>query len=227
LLWAAASRAVRTPTAFDEDVIEKLGSLVFLTGNPDFRREQLTALEAGFRNQWTDRARFSISLYYNTYDDLKSIEFSPAGLPLLWGNGMEGHTYGVEAWGSYTVTDWWRLSAGVDLQRQRLRFAPQSSGLLGVAQAGDDPEHQGFIRSTMNLSDRWTLFADLREVGALPDPHVPAYTELDARLGWRASDRLEVSLSGFNLLHPWHQEFVFPDSDRIGRSVFLDTRLKF
>ena len=227
LLWAAASRAVRTPTAFDEDVIEELGSEVFLTGNPDFRREQLTALEAGFRNHWSDRARLSVSFYYNTYDDLKSIEFSPTVLPLLWGNGMEGHTYGMEAWGSYAIADWWRLSAGVALQRQHLRFAPESSGLLGVSQAGDDPEHQGFIRSTMNLSDRWTLYADLREVGALPDPHVPAYVELNTKLGWQVNDKVEISLSGLNLLHPWHQEFVFPGSDRIGRSVFLDTRVRY
>jgi hypothetical protein len=34
-------------------------------------------------------------------------------------------------------------------------------------------------------------------------------------------------LSGFNLLHPWHQEFDFSYSDRIGRSASLDLRLKF
>jgi len=38
---------------------------------------------------------------------------------------------------------------------------------------------------------------------------------------------LEFSLSGFNLLHPWHQEYAFPYGDRIGRSVSFDTRLKF
>jgi iron complex outermembrane receptor protein len=28
-------------------------------------------------------------------------------------------------------------------------------------------------------------------------------------------------------LHPWHQEYVFPASDRIGRAVLLDARLTF
>jgi iron complex outermembrane receptor protein len=227
LLWASASRAVRTPTPFDRDVIEKLGSLTFLTGNPAFRRESLTAYEAGWRGQVATRATLSVSLFYNVYDDLKTIEFSPTGLPLLWGNGMQGHTWGVEAWGSYTVNDWWRLGAGFSTLRQQLRFKPGASGLLGVAQAGDDPNHHGFIRSSMNFADRWTLDADLREVGALPDPKVPGYVELNMRLGWRVNDRVGLSLSGFNLLHPWHQEYVFPDSDRIGRSVSLDLRLKF
>ncbi len=227
MVWAAASRAVRTPTPFDEDVVEKLGTATFLTGNPAFRREKLTAYEAGWRQQFGMRATISMSLYYNFYDDLKTIELSPTGLPLLWGNAMEGHTYGVETWGSYAVRDGWRLGAGFTSQRQHLRFKPGASRLLGVAQAGDDPTHYGFIRSMINLSDHWTLDADLRGVGALPDPKVPGYVELNARLGWRVSDTLQFSLSGFNLLHPWHQERGFPGADRIGRSVTFDTRVTF
>jgi iron complex outermembrane receptor protein len=140
---------------------------------------------------------------------------------------MRGHTQGVEAWGSYAVSDRWQLGAGFTAQRQHLRFKPSASGLLGVAQAGNDPDHWGFLRSMVNLSDRWTLYTELRGVDALPDPKVPGYVELDARLGWLANDKLELSLSGFNLLHAWHQEYVFPDSDRIGRSVSLDARLHF
>jgi iron complex outermembrane receptor protein len=227
LLWAAASRAVRTPTPFDQDVIEKLGSTTFLVGNPDFRREQLTAYEAGWRAQVATRATVSVSVYYNVYDDLRTIEYSPTLLPLLWGNGMEGHTWGLEAWGSYAIGDSWRLGAGFAAQRQRLRFKPGASGLLGLSQAGDDPERHGFIRSVMNLSDRWTLVAELRGVSALPDPKVPGYVELDARLAWRVNEKLDLALSGSSLLHSWHQEYVFPDSDRIGRSVLFDARLKF
>jgi iron complex outermembrane receptor protein len=138
---------------------------------------------------------------------------------------MEGHTYGVEAWGSYAIADWWQLGAGLDAQRRHLGFKPGASGLLGAAQAGDDPQYQGFLRSMMNLSDSWTLYADVRGVDALPDPKVPGYVELDLRLGWLVNDKLELSLSGSNLLHSWHQEY--PAGDRIGRGVSLDTRLNF
>jgi iron complex outermembrane receptor protein len=228
LLWAAASHSLRTPTAFDDNVVEELGSTPFLVGNSDFRREKLTAYEAGMRTQWTTRATLSASLYYNVYDDLKTIEFTGLGVPLLqWGNGLEGHTYGADIWASYAIADWWRLGAGLAEEREHFHFKPGSAGLLGVSQSGDDPNHHAFIRSSMNFSERWSLDADLRTVGELPNPHVPAYTELNARLGWRVNDQLQISLSGFNLLHPWHQEYVFPFSDRIGRSVLLDTRMRF
>lgn len=228
LLWAAASRVVRTPTPFDEDVIIRHGTFTFLTGNPDFKREKLTAYEAGWRGQIAERATLSVSVYYNVYNDLKTLEFAPVTLfPAFSGNGIKGHNYGMETWGSYLVADWWRLDAGFTTQREHLRFKPGASRLLTVAQEGDDPNYHGFIRSAMNFSDRWSLYANLRKVGALPHPEVPAYVELDARVGWKVNDNVELSLSGFNLLHPWHQEYVFPGSDRIGRSVSFDTRLEF
>ena len=227
LLWTAASRAVRTPTAFDEDVVEMVNGVDFVNGNPDYRTEKLTAYEAGLRSQFAARATLSVSLYYNVYDDQRSIGFSPTVFPLLWSNGIEGHAYGADIWASYSIADWWRLGAGLNEEREHFRYKPGTVPVVGISEAGSDPNHHGFIRSSMNLGEHWTLDADLRESGELPNPYVPAYTELGLRLGWQPNDRLGISLSGMNLLHPWHQEYVFPGSDRIGRTVFLDTRVKF
>jgi iron complex outermembrane receptor protein len=228
LLWTAVSRAIRSPTPFDRDVVEKLGSLVFLTGNPDFVSEKVMAYEVGYRGQLSSRASLSVSAFKNDYDDLKTIEFAPTGsLPLQWGNMMRGDVYGLEAWGTYQAADWWRLSAGFNIQHESLRFAPGGSGLLGVAQAGDDPHHQASLRSSMNLTNGVTFDADFRYVGVLPNPRVPAYVELNTRLGWAVSKNVEISLSGFNLLHAHHQEFTAPSSDVIERSFFLETSVRF
>ena len=51
---------------------------------------------------------------------------------------------------------------------------------------------------------------------------VPSYFELDARLGWRITKNVEVSVVGQNLLHDHHPEYGFPSSSReeIARSVY-------
>jgi len=228
LVWAAVSRAVRAPSPFDTDVVELLGTVPFITGNRNFQPEQVTAYELGYRGQFLSSLTVSVSLFENVYDDLRSVEPTiPTFLPLYWGNGMEGDVHGVEAWASYQASDWWRISAGFNLQHEDLKFAPGASGLLGVSQAGDDPRHQAQLRSTMNLMEGVTFDADLRDVGQLPDPKVPEYAELNARLGWRVSDALELSLAGFNLLHARHQEYVASAAEEVKRNFFVETRWRF
>ena len=223
LIWAAVSRAIRAPTPFDADVREKQGANVFLSGNPDFLPEKITAWEIGDRGVFGN-ASVSVSGFYNQYTDLRSIEFSPGKtLPLYWGNGMEGHVYGVEAWGNYQAASWWRLDAGLMLQHENFSFVPGASGLLGVAQAGDDPHHQAMLRSAMDFGD-FSFDADLRYIGVLPNPVVPAYVEMNARLAWQVTPMTEVSISGFNLLHAHHQEWTIPPSDEIPRMVFVELR---
>jgi iron complex outermembrane recepter protein len=227
LVWSAVSRAIRSATPFDRDVAEYLGSTLFLVGGSDFRTEKLTAYELGFRGQAGSALSASVSTYYNVYDDLRTIEITPVTLlPLQWGNGMRGDTYGVELWGNYQVSEMWRLAFGYNEQREQLRFKPGSSGLLGLSQAGDDPSRQASLRSSVGLTDNLTLDADLRYVGSLPDPAVPAYGELNARLAWRVSRRCDIALSGFNLLHGQHEEFTVPPSDAISRSVLVSANLK-
>jgi len=226
LVWAAVSRAIRAPTPFDTDVVEKQGQTVFLTGNPDFEPEKLTAFEAGDRAEF-GTASVSFSAFYNLYTDLRSIEFSPGpALPLLWGNGMTGHIYGLESWGSYQAATWWRLDAGLTLQHEHQGFAPGSSRLLGVAQAGDDPHTQARLRSSMDFG-KFSFDADFRYVGMLPGPAVPAYIELDSRLAWRIAAATEIAVSGMNLLHAHHQEWTIPPADEIPRMVFLELRQSF
>jgi iron complex outermembrane receptor protein len=230
LLWAAVSRAVRSPTPYDRDVAEFIGATKFLTGGSDFRSEQLTAYEAGYRTQPVARLSLSVSVFDNVYDTLRSIEVNPAGgiLPLQWGNRMEGNVYGIEAWGSYGVTEWWRLSAGANLQHEHLKFKSGSSELGGTQQSGDDPNHQISLRSSMNVRPDVALDIDLREIGKLHNPVVSSYTEMNARVAWDATPQLELSLSGFNLLRSRHLEFVTSSAAvYVARSFVAAARLRF
>jgi len=226
MFWTSVSRVVRSPTPFDTDVLERVGTIDFITGNPDFKPEEVIAFEAGYRGQFGPDLSLSVSGFENLYHDLRSIEPKPVTiLPLLWGNGIRGAVHGVEIWGSYQAASWWRLSAGLTVQHLDLEFAPGASGFLGLVQAANDPHHYAQLRSTMALSDDVTFEADLREVGALPDPKVPGYAELNARLAWHLSPTLDLAVAGFNLLHGSHVEYA--GGDAIRRSVLVQTQWRF
>jgi len=229
LLWSAVSRAVRTPTPIDEDLREFGGTVDVLNGSRSFQPEVVTAYEAGTRIQAGSGASLSLSSYYNVYDDLRTLELAPAGSPsvLVWGNGMKGEVHGAELWGDLALTSWWRLRAGANWQHEDLRFEP-GSGLGGLALIADDPTYQASLRSSMTLGGGVDFNAALRTVGPLPHPAVPAYTELDLTLGWAVSRTVDLSVAGTNLLHPYHLEFIEEgQSDRIPRSLWLETRCRF
>ncbi len=226
LLWAAASRTVRTPSRVDRDLINP----GILDGGPDFLSERLIAYEVGYRGQLSARASISVSAYYNVYDDLRSVEASgPAVFPLVIRNGLEGKTYGLEIWGSYAVADWWRLSAGLDALHKNIRIKSGVADVLGLSTSGDDPSYQVSVRSSMNLPGRLALDTDLRSVGKLSNSNIPAYVEMDARLAWKTTRHMELSVAGMNLLHALHPEFASGSGPprQLPRSVYAAARWSF
>jgi len=229
LLWAAVSRAIRSPTPFDRDVAERIGSVVALNGNSDFESATLWAYELGARAQIAPRLTMSVSAFYNTYDKLKTIEIvpGPATLNLSWGNNLRGDSYGFEAWADYQVMDWWHLSASFDELVEHFGFAPGATGILGPSQLGDDPRNSATLRSSMNLSPDVQWEADLRHVGALPNPRVASYIELNSSIGWNVNDAIRLSLSGFNLLHNRHMEFPASEANAVPRSYAVGLQWRF
>jgi iron complex outermembrane receptor protein len=234
LLWAAASRAVRVPSRIDRDVTQRAGSILTLTGG-NMQPVRVTAYELGYRAQPLTNLSFSISAFYHVYPNLRSAEPTNGNFPLVFANGMEGETYGVEFWANYGVTDWWRLTAGANWLQKDLRFKPGSFGVGGLQIAGNDPDYQLSLRSAMDLGRAISVNLDLRQIGALPAPASPAYAELNARIAWAPSSNLEVSVTGSNLLHAYHAEFgttqntlqVGPVGVQISRSVSGVLRWRF
>jgi len=204
LLWSSLSRAVRTPSRLDRELFSPaVPPFTGLGGGPDFQSEKLTAFEIGYRAQPTPRLSYSVTAFRHKYDDLRSIERTP--LPVI-ANMMEGSTHGLELWGVWQAAEWWRLSAGLNTLHKDLRFKPGSTDTRLQA-AGNDPEHQVMLRSSMNLGPRGELDINVRSVGALPDPATPSYVALDLRLGWDLSKDVELSVTGFNLLDRSRPEF--------------------
>ena len=235
LLWAAVSQAVRAPSRIDRDLFEEVGSVVFLRGG-DFQDEKLTAYELGYRSQPSAKSSVSISTFYNVYSDLRSVQYSPGpAFPIFFANGMSGDTDGLEAWGNYQMSEWWRVSAGGNWLHENLHFDRGSDNIGGIALAGDDPSYQIALRSTMTFAGSGSLYLDLRHIGALPSPASPSYTELNAHVSWAASRAITWALTGSNLIHPHHLEFgttaaplqLGATGIESGRSVFFEVQSRF
>ena len=206
LVWAAISRAVRTPSRLDRDLYVNLPPILVLNGGPGFHSEKVVAFEAGYRAQATSRFSLSVSPFYNVYQELRTLEVKDQVL----GNQMAGHTWGAELWGELRLTEHWRLKPGYAYLRTSLHLQPGSSDPIGPPEAGNDARHRFQVTSHWNVTSNFEIDGTLRHLSALPNPAVPAYWGLNLHLAWRLSPRLEVSLVGQNLLSPRHPEFGAP-----------------
>ena len=238
MLWAAVSRAVRTPSRIDRDLSQPTFLPApfpqsILNGGPNFDSEKVTAYELGHRSQLGSSATLSLAVFYNDYRDLRSTTpgvpgFPSFGFPLTFANNLEGETYGAEFSATWQVLDNWRLAGSYSWLKEHLRVKPGQVDFSNTLNETADPEHQLALRSSWDLSHAVELDAGLRWVDTLhnnngPTPGtVPSYFELDVRLCWRPSDQLELALVGQNLLHDHHPEYGFPAVNReeVGRSVY-------
>ncbi|HWA14354.1 MAG TPA: TonB-dependent receptor [Burkholderiales bacterium] len=231
LFWGAASRAIRAPARLDRDFRWNLigafpapfDNIPLIGGGPDFVSEVAEVYELGYRAQPSARLTWSVTAFYHDFDRLRSGQAPQVFqlIPAYIQNMMEGEVSGVEAWAAFQVTDNWRLGGGIVELRKELRLKPGSTDPDGPPALGNDPEHQWMLRSSMNPAPRVEFDVVVRGASRLPQPLVPAYTTVDARLGWRASQALELFVAGYNLFDPSHPEFgAAPGRSEIPRSVY-------
>jgi len=235
MIWAAVSRAVRMPSRIDVGLYEPTGlpgglPQSLLDGTTQFQSEKLLAYELGYRAQLLPQVTMSLSGYYNDYTHVRSITPSDNafGLPIFIQNNLEGYTWGFELSADYQVYDWWRLHAGYDFLRENIHVVPGEVDFTHGLNETADPENQVFLRSSMDLTkdidfDLGGRFIDSLTVNQNATPMtVPGYFELDARLAWRVSKNVELSVVGQNLLHDQHAEYGFPGPNQvqIERSVY-------
>ncbi len=224
-VWGAVSRAVRTPSRVDTQLYAP-GTPPFLVfqGGPGFESEKLYAYELGYRVEPDRAMSFALSTFYNDYHDIRSVEqvAPPAPVPQTIANGLRGESYGVEATGDCRLADWWRLRVGYTELRVHLRAKPGSNDTSQGSAESHDPEHVLKLHSSFDLGRQWEFDAGFRAVSSIANNSVPAYGELDLRLGWSPTENVELSLVGQNLLHDHHSEFGPPATrQEIERSGYL------
>jgi len=240
LLWANVARTVRAPSRIDRDFYAPVVPVMvggvpryIVGGGPDFQSEVANVAELGYRIQPSPQVSFSATAYYAQYDRLRTLEPNTANLPNTglqeFRNMGDGHVRGIEMWGRWQPVDSWRLNAGFVVQSVRSGLKPGSKDATGNnGLATNDPPRHWLLRSSHDLSAQTQFDWTLRYTGALPNPHVPAYYELDMQWMWKPTPNVDVALIGQNLLHASHPEFgALPGRSMYERSAQLKLTWRF
>ena len=239
--WAAISRAVRVPDRLERDVnIDATDptapAVARLLGNPSFHAEELLAFELGYRWQIAPNLSVDLATFHNRYTGLASLEFATPFIdvntgqtiiPVVSRNLMDGRAEGVETAVTYSPRSNWRLS--LDYSYIEMSLTAHGMDLnRGQLVEGSTPRNQIGLRSYLDLPRGLQLDVQFRALSALTKlpasvtgDTIPAYRELDVRLGWRVGRHTQLSLDGRDLLHAHHVEFGAPyQRSTLRRSVY-------
>jgi iron complex outermembrane recepter protein len=252
MLWAATTRAVRTPSRTDDDAMllnrtlapgELFGSTVPVqivnAGDRRFKSEILHAFELGYRFYPREGLSLDLASFYNQYTQLRTGKLvRPISVaepvphlvaPLPASNLLAGDTYGMELAFAWQAAHR-RLRAGYSYLYMDLR-AVSPANPVAEFEEGASPRHQFFLSPSLDVYSNLQFDATLRYVDELPTYLIDAYAELDLRLGWQPLPQLEVALVGRDVLRGDHAEFndIFVDilPTRAQRSFYASLGWKF
>jgi len=261
-VWASISRAVRTPSQLENSALIHLAylpasaanpapTLIEASGSPNFKAEELTAYELGYRLQPDPRLSFDATAFVQSYRHLgTSVNSIDTGTLLTYGyvtvdakyaNVVSGETYGTEITSSWQALDNLRLTGNYSLLESSLH-APLDPLTGAPAQAGTAaPVNQASLRASVNVTKDIDLDMFLRYSGKISNSGssaqgsslgpVASYVSMDLRLAWRPTKHLELSLVGLNLLENQHREFnptfISYQTVRISRSIFAKVTVQF
>jgi iron complex outermembrane recepter protein len=226
-LWAAVTRAVRTPSRIDEDMqLTGFDSAspppppiyLCICDNRKFVSETLLSYEAGYRKLVTPQLYVDFAAFHNKYNDLESygnatVSIVPTPPPyailvsLPFANGIMGSTIGGEIAPDWKVTHWMELRASYSYVSLSLLDKPSHTKTSYVSSyEGASPHNEATAQILFNLPKGFEFDPTYRYVGALPALPVKAYQTADARLAWHFAKKLELSVTGQNLFQPRHAE---------------------
>lgn len=230
-MWAAASRAVRTPNRINQNAVIYNSATPFapvfanLLGNETIASENLLAYELGYRAQPSDDFSWDLALYYNDYRDLIGTAstgppfFDPSVgtiIPIEFANTATGDTYGAELASTYRFSPQWEVTGAYTLLYMDIH-APE-----GDFDQGSSPHNQVYFRSSWDPSSDWKLDVIGRYVDNLPALEVSSYITADVRLAWQPTENVEWAIAGRNLIDSPHREFNDPLSGVISSDVRAD-----
>lgn len=248
--WGAISRSVRVPSISEQDSIFEpkirdngIPAVINIAGNKGFVSEKIISYELGYRAQFSRKIQLDIAAFYSAHDDLRTFEQNNIYflqnpfrviVPMDFGNKMKGESYGVDLSANWYVNSWWRINAGYSyaITDLHLKNASRDTISLVLPVFVNSPEQMMSLRSSWDVQKDWRVDLWMRYVDRLKSTYVAAYTNMDARIAWKASRNIELSVIGQNLLDKQQLQF-FRDTatglnnSEVQRSVYFKMKLDF
>ena len=209
-IWAAWSKAVRTPSRIEHDTdglpigqinVQGFPALLEYVGNRNFASERLQEWSTGYRYQRRQRWSIDLNAFRNRYTRMDSRElgnlkfqFLPTldiRVPYFTGNGREGLHRGFEAAASASIRAWWKIHGSYSFLSQYSNTVPGSKDPNGFS-TGEEPRHQLKTRSMWDLSQKWQFDLSAYAVDRIPDYQAPGYFRIDTRLGCRPNRSQDI-----------------------------------
>jgi iron complex outermembrane receptor protein len=224
-VWAAITRAVRTPSRLDQDLqlTDFLASpppiFLRIVGSKSFRSEHLLGTEVGYRQLTGRNFYFDIALFRNDYNDLygygpgsEYVETSPSPAHIIFqeplANALKGDTSGGEIAPDWKPADWFEVRGSYSYLHLYVHDKPGFTDTSNtVSDNGSSPHHQAVAQTLFNIYGGFEVGLTYRYVSSLPAQKVAAYSTGDARLAWHTLNGWTMSVVGQNLFQPHHAEF--------------------
>ncbi len=231
-LWAAVSRAVRTPSRFEEDGFITLfyadpglltgdaatGSILpfRFNGNPNLDSETAMVYELGYRRMFSDRVSLDAAAFFNQYDSL--ISAPPALVNTGFNNDGEAEVYGAELALNWRVADNWRLRGSYSYTEVNL------SGPVLLNDERSTPHNMAQLQSFLDVTPDLQFNAAAYFVDRVEQAGADSYLRLDLGITWRVTPNFDLALWGQNLLEPRHREF---SALEVERGAYFVATLRF
>jgi iron complex outermembrane receptor protein len=248
-LWAAVTRAVRTPSRADRTV-ELLvnaqpgpgGLPVFgvLRGSPDFGEETVLSFEGGYRRMWGDHTYFDVAAFVNLYDNLRTFEPGPIEFratpsphfiaPLIMANKGRATTAGIEMDLKKQVNERWDISISYSLLDWRYRLDADSNDIFSWREHFTVPRHQAQVQTSLLLGSGWSAHAFVQYVDALSGLGAPSRWRADARFSYTMPNGMIFEAGVRNAFRPAAFEYpvqVRSVPSQIPMTVYVGARGRF
>jgi iron complex outermembrane receptor protein len=249
-LWASTSRALRTPSLYEQGLLvdfppvptaSGLPLVVSTMGNPAAVTETFVDGEAGYRLEIGTAASIDVTGFVGRYNHLRTqevaapvVEFVPSPQILVttqFGNQLAATTRGLEVAGHWAPVRFWRLDGSYTSFNVTPHLAATSQDPSSAQTDASTPHNQWQVRSVFSPGTRATLDLAVFHVGPLEQSQVAAYTRADISAEWRFTTRLSAMAIGQNLFDSAHAEFAPASSlllaTQVPRSASLRLRWTF